>query len=800
MRTLLTSIAVRAAERVWALAASARRRDPLERDVERAIAATDFGELEKSLDPEVLDAFLSSPDVAGIVDRLLAFRLLAAEYRRAGAKELDRISKSKPAAPKAERVRPSEEKKNEVSWREAARLRETERTSRETMTYEAQEAALKRECVRVTQLWFGPDLPGETVTESVHAALCRVAETACEGIVRSGGKASELNPSLKRWLSSVEPRVQLLDQLSSIRPFLEFESQLRLQVAASHSSLIAPHLGREIRAARDAVYVPPDFRPWRSRDGDELVASADLMARIDRTVVLGDPGAGKSSFGGSVCHHLATAYDDRLVGGRLLTPLMVAVREYGDELRHESLASLLEKVVQANYQVEAPKDAIRYLLSQGRLLVVFDGLDELSEVVDRRRLRDAIERFCEMYPMTHVLVTARNIGYEHAELNRADFDIFELQQFNDQQVARYCERWFGLQVELSESLRKRNADAFLAESAQHASDLRRNPLLLSLLCGIYAGEGTLPTSRPKVYQRCVSLLLGQWDALRQLDVKELPLAELHLRRTLRQIADWLYKEPDLGRGMPEAMLVRRCATYLSKVLTADLDEATKVAEGLTDFCRDRTWVLVNVGHDASGEPLFGFSHGTFLEFFAAQHLEKQSRTPADLAGTLTEMIRGSASVIPHLALQLADDARDDAADEILTLIIGDAEEESDKTKEDLLLFVVEALRFVIPLPRTPRRLARDTALGLLQPTLVDTTSYSGAIRSSPWPAVADRLGAIAAGNVRAAATGFVEGLKHAVRPEDRDDAIATLRAGVERQPPVLLEAWRAHYPSLFEAG
>jgi hypothetical protein len=47
-------------------------------------------------------------------------------------------------------------------------------------------------------------------------------------------------------------------------------------------------------------------------------------------------------------------------------------------------------------------------------------------------------------------------------------------------------------------------------------DLRANPLLLSLMCILYRGEGSLPRNRAEVYEQCANLLFHRWDARRHI--------------------------------------------------------------------------------------------------------------------------------------------------------------------------------------------------------------------------------------------------------------------------------------------
>jgi NACHT domain len=811
---LLADLAVRTADRIWSLGRRSRatETDPVEDRVRKAIGSMSLDSLPTSIDNAVLSNFLTSPDLSGVVDRLVAFRLVAhldperqlthesrptdqstSNKRKAALvrQELEDLRRSARSTAAPEKEGDAVRRK----WLETTLKREASAASKSGATTAARNEALRRECRRTTELWLGPHAPAATVV-AVNDAILVAADIAYDAISELHVSGSTRR-SLERWLSSVEPRVQLLDGMSSLAPALKYENELRVQAIERHKWMKAPHLGQG-RLELESNYVEPQFRRWPSNDSVDSVTAYDLTSALDRTVVVGNPGAGKTSFASSVCYTVANQYQAAVVSGRLLTPLMVPLRDIAHDIDEYMIEELLERVSRVHYQIGPPNEALQYLLVQGRLLVIFDGLDEVQDVSEREAVRDSIELFCDRYPLTPVLVTARDIGYEHAELSRSKFTTFLLEEFGEEQITQYVERWFANDEDIAPDARKQTAEAFLQESEQHAADLRRNPLLLTLLCGVYSGPGKLPTSRPAVYRECIDLLLRRWDAIRRMEVRD-PL-EQHLERTLREVASWLYKEPEFAEGMPEDYLVRRCAMYLAEIRTDDEEEAQAVAQSFVDFCRDRAWVLVKTGYDTNGTSLFGFAHRTFLEYFAAQRLEKQCRTAADLATTLSTLVDDSASVVPHLALQLADDSRDDAGDDVLKSLMGDAEEESESPERQLrlLVFVADALRYLVPRPSTTRRLARETARGLLEPTVKDTTNYSGAVETSPWPTIAEHLGFAAERNIKATAHGFAEGLVRVQASTDARQALSYLFAGVASQPTFIVEAWRTAMPDLFE--
>lgn len=763
----LSSAALRAIDRAYAALATRWRRpatDQFEEEVRKAIGTQSLDTLTPGLDVTRLGALFGSPEITGIVERLVAVRVSAPSRASGDLPDLSKLPEDVRALIEAQREQ-----------------------------HDVQLQVLRRETARLAELWFDRAELTEDTVDAIFAAATAAGETAAVIIRRAAQSDARVYRELARWLDALEPRLPVLEAVGSLASILKFEATLRSQVAASHSLLVAPHLEQERRPPLEEAYVEPRFLPLDPQPG-EVVTAREVTAGIDRTVLLGHPGAGKSTFGRALCHEVATQYAGRRVAGRLLTPMFVQLRDHATRLEEISLASCLATVAETTYQVIPPEEAIPYLLTQGRLLIVLDGLDEVTNITDRRRVRDAIEAFCRSYPMVHVLVTVRSIRYDQAQLDKDVFRVITLGEFEDDQIVSYATRWFRMQADLARNEQDARTESFLRESKEQVADLRTNPLMLALLCEVYRGRGTLPTSRAGIYERCSDLLLRRWDAIRQIKVIDTYVGN-YLERTLGELAYWIYQDASLARGVPERQLVTHTAEYIATTRTGHRGRARYVAQSFIDFCRERAWVLAQVGRDDGGQPLFGFVHRTFLEFFAARHLVENSRTPSELADRLSILPGHSTSVVPQLAVQLLDDSRTDGADELLNIVLNDDEPGLG------LEFVVDALRYVTPRPKTTRRIAREIVLLYLQPTLEDVTPPDGDPYGEPDPVdLLQGLGRVAEANILLTAEGLSEGLSHAVRATDRDDALSVLRRGIAHQPAYLVAAWEPALHRLRQGG
>lgn len=508
-----------------------------------------------------------------------------------------------------------------------------------------------------------------------------------------------------------------------LRRILKFEEKYREQVADRHGHITPPHFDAARRVAIDELYVSPHFVTTRSGKGEEAdhMGVRETLGSFYRGVVLGHPGAGKSTFAEKTCYDLTMHYSERLFGGRQVTPILVVLREYGAEkkTRNWSILQFIEATARSRYQLEPPPRAFEYLFLNGRALVIFDGLDELLQSSYRQEIRGDVESFCNLYPSVPVLVTSRELGYEQAPLDEKRFETFRLAPFDDDQISDYAKKWFALDEELTTDEKTGKAASFLEES-RIVADLRSNPLMLALMCNIYRGEGYIPRNRPDVYEKCAVMLFDRWDKSRDIYVP-LPF-EAHINPAVKDLAYWIYTDEALQPGVTERELVARAADYLCTWRFEDRAEAEKAAKDFIEFSRGRAWVFSDTGSTRAGEDLYQFTHRTFLEYFAAAHLVRIHATPDSLGKALFPKIaKREWDVVAQLAVQLQNKNLEGAGDQFLTSAVARAMKANQERQWNLLSFAARCLGFLVPRPAVTREVTavcieRVVARGRSRPT------------------------------------------------------------------------------------
>ena len=477
---------------------------------------------------------------------------------------------------------------------------------------------------------------------------------------------------------------------------------IRARVAQSRKYMELPHLRERHRVSLEDLYIQRGLIRARTYSFDLLSTESlssdekrDYYSEVlpPRLVILGSPGVGKSTYVSQLLYQCAT--DQSSSRGRT-APIILNLRDYAGRQDKQSFAQVIAQSIEATYQCPMQKDVIEDIFAMGSALVVFDGLDEVLDLTQRRAVTQRIELFCKQYPSCDVVVTSREVGYWSANLDPSLFMAVTLPSFSAEQVEEYVTRWFArtsTEGELPEVL----ALDFMEESVQ-AQDLLSNPLMLSLLCGVYQYAGYIPENRPSLYEECSRLLFYRWDRLRHIPAYS--WKEAKMLALVQELAAFFFRTQSAQRGVSERQIWSLIRNYLRDNVVADVDEAGDQARDFLEYCSGRAWVISKVGTDR-GEALYGFTHRTFMEYFAAKALARESPTPIDLADRVSKIITNSqGSIVPQLAVQFYEEqVSAGGADECLRYLLFGSKV-TKRVDERYLWFTLKALQFVPIKPTT----------------------------------------------------------------------------------------------------
>ena len=336
----------------------------------------------------------------------------------------------------------------------------------------------------------------------------------------------------------------------------------------------------------------------------ERVKGLDAVDEIQKLVVLGKPGAGKTTF----MKYLAMS----CLGGKFhaeLVPIFVTLNIYAET---KGAPSLQEYIFEELQQRKVSKDAAERLLESGKALILLDGLDEVKKEDDRRVKQD-IDKFSRDWLKNRFAITCRIAAREY---QFEKFTEVEVADFDDEQIATFVNNWFR---EKEETKSKRLLEKL--QGNKPVRELATNPLLLTLLCLVF-GEGErndFPPKQSELYKEGLEVLMKKWDAKRDIVREQIYklLSPQNKEDMLGQIAfntfvkeEYFFRQVDLQQQIKD---------YIRNLPEASADpEALRVdSEVVLKAIEHHHGLLVERARE-----IYSFSHLTFQAYFTAREIER----------------------------------------------------------------------------------------------------------------------------------------------------------------------------------
>jgi predicted NACHT family NTPase len=384
-------------------------------------------------------------------------------------------------------------------------------------------------------------------------------------------------------------------------------------------------------------------------------------AAVQRLVILGDPGSGKSS----LLRFLALQWarlDDANQRYTEPLPLLIELREY-TRWDCPSSKGFLKYLHEASTWHRLNQQTLKHLLEQpNRVLLLLDGLDEVFDPVERERVVNDIHRFSNDHKQVRIVVTSRVVGYQPHRLRSAEFSHFMLQDLDKGQISHFLDQWHQVTFDKSqeqEAATKRERLDKAIQNSKSIAQLAGNPLLLTMMAVLNRHQ-ELPRDRVDLYQQCSRLLLHQWDTERTLgDFPGLSAAiglreKTDILRIVAYAMQTRVSDESRANYIDGNTLTNLIEDYLRSELR--FDQARAVARALVKQLRERNFILCFLGADS-----YAFVHRTFLEYFCASEIVHRF----NVAKTLDE---------PRLIALFDGHCRDDDWREVLRLICGQIDE------------------------------------------------------------------------------------------------------------------------------
>jgi len=517
----------------------------------------------------------------------------------------------------------------------------------------------------------------------------------------------------------------------------------------------------------DKLYIPArlvecefllTFNALNILEATEAIFKEKISA-ANQCVVLGDPGGGKSTLAQRIC---LDSLRDSSRDGRLPLAVKVELRRFsrragvGD---FDNLVDFIASEISRQGNLSGTEldlvNFVQHLLFFGRMLIVFDGIDEIVSTPRRREMIAAVQNLSNRFLQNRFVYTCRRTDFLTTPI--LGKQIFLLLGFNHDEVLAYFRSSSQYVFDRSaEDIANREAD-FLKQAIEHAHEFIKNPLLLALIVWIYNVGQRIPDNRIELYEECSELLFRRWDSLKEID-PELP--DPHwLFQLVTEIAHHLYLlTPDEGESN-STWLRARALEFFKKVYDSDVENRSKAAsDRFVRHLIGRSWVL-----QERSAGIFEFTHRTFLEYYFARWLDDAFDGIDVLFEHVAPRIRLGEWTVPiHLAFQMKAAGKLRSADALTNALIDllnkarGADEEAEQTRNTKKLpelpnvtqFVVGSIGYLQPseasIARITKLLASNaktktkwfTSIGSI---VSSPTEFHNAIAEGVYQALADEI-------------------------------------------------------------
>lgn len=347
----------------------------------------------------------------------------------------------------------------------------------------------------------------------------------------------------------------------------------------------------------------------------KLIAT-DVVHHSKRVVIVGAPGSGKSVLISFLASSAAVGHFDAWDLPPI--PFVVPVRSLDEKqiLNEDTIAT----------RSGCEPNLLRGMLTNGRALILIDGLDEIGGAnatsARMQALLNSISKLGNTYPKIRIVVTTRPRSVLKNAAQLREFTKTNLLPMEREEVYVFIDRWC---LAAEKSVQK-DANSALDTARRIAADLKQRvassraieklaetPLMASVVCIVHRFlGGNVPERRTALYDACTNVLLYEWDRSKFPEGSSIgALGAAEKRVLLAGVARTMH---DRGWAeLPRIHVQRQIAERLKLVTTkGKIANLAAEAQRIVDEIRDRSGILVE-----RRPGYFAFSHHTFQEYLTA---------------------------------------------------------------------------------------------------------------------------------------------------------------------------------------
>lgn len=400
-----------------------------------------------------------------------------------------------------------------------------------------------------------------------------------------------------------------------------------------------------VKVNLENIFVPLRFTYKEEEKGQTYQRETPIsgvLSRTTRAAILAKPGGGKST----LIRRIALAYafparrekvNDNLPEHDWF-PTYIRCRDIGEDAT-KSISEIIGTIVQ-RAEITRHKKTFDILvedaLQSGNMLLLIDGLDEISNERQRICFVNQLRTFVATYPKVHLLITSRETGFRVVAGTLASYcEQYSIANLNEAEIKELSLKWHQAILGKSEqTMQESNKVSGIILNDERILMLAENPLLLTTLLFVKRWVGYLPTKKGRLYEEMVKLLLVTWNAVGH--------EKLDMDESEPQLAYVAYKMMTQGQQKITKDELEKCIIEARRVLPELLSYTSVSPSKFIEQVEERSSLLIQLGleENESGKlvPSYEFSHLSFQEYLAAKAIA-QLWIPNSFESNLLEVIK-----------------------------------------------------------------------------------------------------------------------------------------------------------------
>ncbi|MBC1239793.1 NACHT domain-containing NTPase [Nostoc sp. 2RC] len=354
-----------------------------------------------------------------------------------------------------------------------------------------------------------------------------------------------------------------------------------------------------------------NFHQLTTYKRERKLAALEAVLQHSKLMLLGKPGSGKTIF----LQNLAIECNKGQFQPNHVV-VFVRAKEFAEDAKSDNKFNLFDYISQEFISCNVEQEFTQTLLIHGKLLILIDGLDEVS-TKEIENITIEIRKFSQTFYKNRFVISSR-IAAQRYKFH--GFTEVEVADFDQEQVEIFAKKWFiavALNHKVDAEIRR---NLFINKlnlpENQYIRELSCTPLLLHWICLVFQAKNEFPCNQAKLYKQALNILFFRWDEVRGIkrDRINSDLNVAMKKKLLSQIAAISFEAENYF--LPKEKILELIADWLLKnQLQLDSEAMLKIIEVEHGLLIERS------------QEIYSFSHLIFQKYFTARKFLENSQIP-----------------------------------------------------------------------------------------------------------------------------------------------------------------------------